>query len=321
MNRTLLATIVTITALALSLGCASQQKATGSPPESPHPARSVPSDLKYAVQRAESVGRALYLLDRVGSIATDELTRRVGDPARLALGGYLPIRLADEEGSAENRFAVLFFTNETLPRAQFEVQVAPGTEPKFIRLEPPRDLSAAVLTLVTARQAAIQAKPETHQPISPIVLPGAAMDQSGVLVYLLAGTQKENLAVLGQHFRVVVSQKDVTVSSVTPLSKSAIEIPTVAPRGDRVSELFIADPSADYPLETHVLASLQSGVPIVVSTRRGSWLVDDGKVAYFGQGRPQARRWSGTTTRSPEREPRRNLHAKLAHSPSNAAHD
>lgn len=312
MNRTLLVSVITA-AWALSLGCASRLPEPESPLGHPLTARSIPADLKYAVRRAESVGRALYLLDRVGAIASDELTRRVGDPARLALGGYLPIRLADEDGAAENRFAVLFFTNETLPRAQFEVQVAPGMEAKFIRLEPPRDLSAAVLTLVAARQAAIQAKPETHQPVSPIVLPGAAMDQPGVLVYLLAGTQKENLAVLGQHFRVVVSQKDVTVSSVTPLSKSAIEIPTIAPRGDRVSELFITDPVAEYPLETHVLASLQSGLPLVVSTRRGSWFIEDGKVAYWGQRRPQARRWSSSPARSPKQESRNDLHAQLGH--------
>lgn len=320
MNRTLLVSVATA-ALVLSLGCASRVQEPGSPLGHLQAARSIPSDLKYAVRRAESVGRALYLLESVGAIANDELTRRVGDPARLALGGYLPIRLADEDGAAENRFVVLFFTNETLPRAQFEVQVAPGTEPSFVRLEPPRDLSAAVLTLVAARQAAIQAKPETHQLVSPIVLPGAAMDQSGVLVYLLAGTQKENLAVLGQHFRVLVSQKDVTVSSVTPLSRSAIELPTIAPRGDRVSELFITDPVAEYPLETHVLASLQSGVPLVVSTRRGSWFIDDGKVAYWGQRRPLTRRAPGSTTHSQQREPRRHLHAKLGQSSRELKHD
>jgi hypothetical protein len=223
-------------------------------------------------------------LDKVASIATDELASRVGDPSRLALGGYLPIRLTDEQGAPENRFAVLFFTNETLPRAEFEVEVAPGVAPKFTRLEPPRDLSAAVLTLVAARQAALEAKPETAQRVSPVVLPGAAMNERGVLVYLLADPRKENLAVLGQNFRVVVSEKDVTVSSVTRLSKSVIELPTLARRGERVA-LSVADLNADYPLETHVLASLRSQVPLVLFTRRGSWFIDDGKVAYFGQHR------------------------------------
>lgn len=271
--------------LALSLGCASKTANPESASTSERTRRPIPPDLKYAVQRSESVGRALYLLDRVAAIAIEELASRVGDPSHLALGGYLPIRVMGEQGAAENRFAVLFFTNETLPRAQFEVEVIPGVEPKFTRLEPPRDLSAAVLTLVAARQAALEAKPETHQTVSPVVLPGAAMDEPGVLVYLLAGSRRENRAVLGQHFRVVISEKDVTVSSVTPLSKSAIEVPTIAPRGDRVAALFVADPAADYPLETHVLASLQNHVPVVVSTRRGSWFIDEGKVAYWGQRR------------------------------------
>ena len=121
------------------------------------------------------------------------------------------------------------------------------------------------------------------QPVNPMVLPGEAIGEKGVLVYLLAGATKPNSAVLGKHYRVLVSDKDRTVRSITPLSRSTLEMSTVSAKGERVAALFVTHWVTDYPLETHVLASLQAHLPLLVATQRGVWFVEDGQIAYAGE--------------------------------------
>src|SRR5206468_3754722 len=106
------------------------------------------------------------------------------------------------------------------------------------------------------------------QPINPVVLP----EKEHIVVYLLAGTNKPNVVVIGKHYRVLVSADGKTVEEVTPRSKSVIELSTEAQGPDKVAALITSQIVTDYPLETHVFASLSNRrIPIYISTTRGLW--------------------------------------------------
>jgi hypothetical protein len=82
---------------------------------------------------------------------------------------------------------------------------------------------------------------------------------------------------MGRHFRVIIGKDGTTVQSVTALSKAPSELSTYE-KGKKVDSLVTTQESTEYPLETHVFASMLAGVPIYVRTTRGVWLVDREKI-------------------------------------------
>jgi hypothetical protein len=163
------------------------------------------------------------------------------------------------------------------------VEFVPGAKPEFKTFEPAMDMSGFVLKLVMARDAAIEAKPTKNQPLNPVVMPAEAIGEQGILVYLLAGTTVPNQVVLGQHFRAIVSEQNGQVTSIMPLSKAILALPTVGEQGQRAEVLAVTHLVTEYPLETHVLANLQTQIPFVVGTSRGVWFVEKGKIQYWGK--------------------------------------
>jgi hypothetical protein len=252
-------------------------------PAAPRPAaepRPIPPQLVLPVERARTIGRQLYVLDKVSAIATDTLLAAVPSPRGLA--GYLPVQEGDGQGRAIGSFVVAFFTDEMPPRIAYEIRVKPDAQPTLQAFTPPKAGTPSFLQLVRARQAALASLPASSQPINPVVLPAAALGESGLLVYLLAGTTKPDTAVLGQHFRALVAPGSDSVQSMTPLSKSVIELATVAPGGHRTEALVVSHVVTDHPLETHVFASLLNHLPIYVGTRVGLWRVDGDDIVFLG---------------------------------------
>jgi hypothetical protein len=276
--------------LALTLGCAGSPAKV--PPSAATPAdastgsqRAIPADLTEAIERSFLIGRELYMLDGVAALATDVLFEKISDAHYQALGGYLPLRESVEHGRAQDSFLVTFFTREHPPRVAYEVRVVPDELPAFVALSPPKPVSETMAELIRARQTAIDAMPPTRQPINPILLPAEFDGEEGSLVYLLAGTTTPHLAVFGQHFRALVPAGGSKPKYLLPLSSSALEVPTRGPKGEWVDALTVTHLVTDYPLETHVLTGLQFGMPVYVTTSRGSWRVSGGgRIAFLGAG-------------------------------------
>ena len=239
----------------------------------------MPEDLRDSIQRAADLGRQLYALDTVAAIGTDVMLANVKDPVALGLVGYLPIRDGDDDGAPIDSFSVIFFTGDDPPRIALEVGVAPGRTPELRSFDPPKDMSEGVAMLARARRLALEALPERAQPLNPLVVPAEGIGETGILVYLLAGTQQPNVVVLGKHYRVRLSEDAASVQAMEPLSKSVIELPTVSPEGTAVESLFVTHIVSDFPLETHVLASLQAKLPIYVATKRGLWRVAGAEIS------------------------------------------
>lgn len=248
----------------------------------------IPENLREPVKRAEDIGRQLYYLDKVTAMGTDALLERIGRSGTKGLGGYLPLREVDEEGRPKDSWVVMFFTAEDSPRISHEVRVFAkvGKVTEYSKVDPPRKPTNDLLMLIRVRQVAISALPEVVQPINPVLLPSEVDGEEGMVVYLLAGTTKPDVAVFGKHYRAVVARDGSVVRKISPMSKTVLEVPTRDPKGE-VKALFVSHILTDWPLETHVFTSMRHKLPIYVSTKRGVWKVNGDKVSLISDRPPE----------------------------------
>jgi hypothetical protein len=283
-NDRLMRTLFIGIPLLLALGCASTPTASHGKGPSVLP---VPQDLRDQILRSSEIGQQIYLLDKVAAIGTDVLVAHVKDIHSLGLGGYIPVQEGDEEGRPKASYRVIFFTAESPPRIAYEITVEPEAKPTFQAFTPPKATTPSFQTAVRARKAAIAAMPPPQQPINPVLVPGEANGEKGILVYLLAGTNKPNIAVFGRHFRVLVSATGDAITYMKPLSNAALELPTRGPHGEEPEALIVSQIVTDYPLETHVFTSLLIKKQVYVATRRGLWRVDGDKIALVSDKPPK----------------------------------
>lgn len=244
----------------------------------------LPEELRAAIERSQSIGMALYHHDRASAIGTDVMLANVGAPQELGIAGYLAFQDADEDGRPLERWQVTFFSAGEPPSVLCRVQVPmqQGATPELTLIDPPRPVSDDARRLIRARRTALAAIGPIVQPQNPVILPGEAIGKDGILVYLLAGSTRKDVAVLGKHHRVLVSPDGETAVSVEPLSKTAIEIPLAVPPGAVAGAgLMITHLVTAWPLETHVFVSLLHRTPVYVGTSSGTWKVDGARISLL----------------------------------------
>jgi hypothetical protein len=243
----------------------------------------IPMEMRQQVRNSELIGRQIYILDKVSAIATDVLMARVPDFRNKNIGGYLPFREADDDLRPTGAYVVTFFTKDDPPRIAYEIRVQPDKQPDLKTFDPPKPALSAFVWMAKIRQAAVQALPEHPQPLNPVILPAELLGEKGTMVYLIAGTTRPNLAVFGRHHRVLFSAGATTPSYVMPLSKGILEMPA----GPTTATIFVTHILTDWPLETHVFASLLHKKPVYVATRVGLWRVDGDKIALIDDKPPK----------------------------------
>jgi hypothetical protein len=246
----------------------------------------IPPEGEPYIQRAINVGRILHAYDQVAAEGTDVMQANADAADHASLSGYL----VEHD---ESRWSVAFFTKDADPRIAARITVVPGKPPAFQRVRPAAPASAAERTAIRARQGAMAAVPEVVQPLNPVVLTGAdaleARKLAGELdsgtpteaksvVYLLAGTTRPNVAVLGRHYR-AIARADGTIDKIEPMSKGVIEISAAdLPPGARKAGLVVSHVLSDWPTEAHVFASLLYRMPVGVVTARGTFMVEGDRI-------------------------------------------
>ncbi len=240
----------------------------------------IPVELKDEITRISEVGKMIYVLDKAAAIATDSLLEHVADPKKAGVAGYLPFLEGTEDGTPKDSYLVSFFTSDTPPRIAYEVRVAFNKPPAFNAYNPPKEAVPGFELFVRARQLAVAEIPELMQPINPLIIPAEAYGEKGILVYLLAGSSKPDVAIFGKHYRALVSMDGRRIEYMKPLSKGILETPTRGPNGEKPKALVVSHLVTDYPLETHVFTSLLLGLPVYVITNRGIWCVDGDKIRF-----------------------------------------
>jgi hypothetical protein len=262
-------------AMTLALACAPRYPM--SPPSPPPP---IPVDLQAKIETSSEVGRQLYLQDKVSTIAGELMSKEAATAQDLA--GSLAFPSPEEQGRS---WIVVFYTagEQALIRYRVRVPISTtGEQPKLERVDPPTPASELLQFYIDVRAAAVKAAGPFTQPIKPIVMPAGALsdDKNDVLVELIAGTRNENVVVLGKHFRVIAG-RDGAIKSVTPLSKGPLELSLQSQPGRELGGLVVSEVVADYPLEVHVLASLQAKLPLYVGNSRGKWKVEGDKISLL----------------------------------------
>jgi hypothetical protein len=101
-----------------------------------------------------------------------------------------------------------------------------------------------------------------------------------IRVYLLAPPPEPDSVVLAGHDLARVSDDGRRLIEVVPLSRSCV----VEPRSEGAESLTVTHVLDLHPIETHVLASLELGIPVYVSTDRGRWKIEGGRISFLGRG-------------------------------------
>jgi hypothetical protein len=243
-----------------------------------------PEDLRSVIEQSQSIGTALYQNDRVSAIGTDVMLANVCAPKERGIAEYLTFRQCDENGRALDSWEVTFFSAGDPSHALCRVRVPTqsGAAPEFAVLDPPTPISDDTQRMIRARRTALAAIGPIVQPQNPVILPGQAIGKDGILVYLLAGSTRNDVVVFGKHHRVLLSSDGETVVSVEPLSKTVLEVPLESPPGVAAVGLpYVTHLVTAWPLETHVFVSLLHQMPIYVGTSRGNWVVDGAKISLL----------------------------------------
>ena len=250
----------------------------------------IPFEMRKQVRNSEIIGRQIYILDKVSAIGTDVLREKVPNFHEKNLAGYLPFQEAGDDLRPKASYLVTFFTKEEPMRIAYEIRVKPDVAPEFAAFDPPKPAPGSFVRMAKARQAAVAALPFYPQPINPLILPAELLGEKGMMVYLIAGTSKPNLAVFGRHYRVLIPEEGGPPSYVMPLSKGILELPTKpSTKGGTVEAMFVTHLLTDWPLETHVFVSLLTHKQVYVGTKVGIWCVDGDKIRFIDDRPPGGR--------------------------------
>lgn len=250
------ATVLKALAAALLIGLASPAPSSAQTPQE-----------RQAIDWALQRGRLLYDLDRAAWVATDDLVRRMPNPAAAGVRGFL----VERDGPG---FAVTFYGGtDPAPVALYRGTVRRGrvTEGQLFAEAAGPPLTPAQRRLVAARNAAATTgrRPCGSQPFNTAIVPPEGPD-TPIDVYLMTPQVRQGEFPFGGHYRATVGA-DGTVTTSRAFTNSCLAMSP--PRG--AAARFVNHLLESTPTEIQVVTALASGVPVAVGTDRGSrtWLV------------------------------------------------
>lgn len=233
-----------------------------------------PAEIRaFSLPELERMGREIHRQDRLAWKATDAILVRKIDAQKEGLKGWLVL-----PGSSRVRFL------RATPHgyeAAYDVTVPDKGK---ARVETPSDraLSPDELALLAAKETATRN-------VGPICGPGgynfAAMKDSAGdwLVWLLAPMREAGALPIGGHYRFTISADGRTLIRRDALSTSCLVLKAPKlPKGAQPVGLALNHVVSDTPLETHVFASLQTPLPLIVLIdSQPRWIVAHGSIRPF----------------------------------------
>ncbi|MCE5243162.1 MAG: hypothetical protein LLF99_08190 [Desulfobacteraceae bacterium] len=275
-----------VTVLAVFLaGCAGMEPSVRTAEQSPAGRGPVlPAHLQEKIRLSETLGEALYASAAMATLGAGVMTEKVGDAKAAGVCGTIVFSEGGGGAGGSGSWMVEFFTNLKDPRVAYQVRLvsagAGDVKKEFKVFKPPRKPADGELLLHRAIRRAVEAIPDRpDQPVTPVVLPGVVLGEDGLLVYLLAGSSRDNVAVFGKHYRVLVSLDGQRAVKVEPLSGDVLETELGAPQQDGTRPfLYVTHLLGDYPLETHVFLNRLHRTDLYVLTDKYTWRIHDGAI-------------------------------------------
>lgn len=230
-----------------------------------------PSNYQPAIKQAEHWGRLIYDYDQTVAKATDiALSNRTFKRDKRVQGWITSMQ--------SDGIATLFVGPEAGGAPAVLYEVSPATNFALSALDPPRPLTAEESGEFTARQTALAAMTSPcSKSYNTIVLPLKIGDTDAWRVYLLPGTTKQNVVLVGGYYRYDVSSDGNTITSQRAFTRSCLELVNDK-RTAGLMATHLLDPQ---PTEVHVFASLLARKPFYVGTtgNRILWMIDGGKIS------------------------------------------
>jgi hypothetical protein len=228
----------------------------------PGPAAVSETDQEAKLRAIGARGRLLFDLDRAAWVATDDLMKKLRDPAAAGLKGYV----VEHDGPG---FAVTFFGGEPGRLVAFYVARVAGGKVRSGRLLAEAErvpLTPYQLRLASARAAAVPGdlRPCTQATFNAAVIPPAS-DSAPIELYLTSAQTQEGVYPAGGHYLLTIGT-DNKVQSVRKFTNACLNMPVPRGRkgGPQTAGLFVSHILDPLPTEIHVFLSIWIGKPVFV---------------------------------------------------------
>lgn len=243
----------------------------------------------HEIERAQTLGRALYENDLIAAWATDALVKAGAISKDKRLCGYL----TTQDGASRQARFIGQVGSEYCELYTVEFSALSPTAATVHVLLDPIPLAGDRKSMFLARQTA------TNHPVklftesyNTVVLPGSLVQENDWLVYLLAATLEPDTALLGGSYRLRISHDGANVLSATALSGSLLRFSPCPKPGEN---LFVTYGLSQMPIETHVHFQLAHQVRLKVGiiqkmamqSRFVEWRIEGGKIVVGMLGKPE----------------------------------
>ena len=238
----------------------------------------VHGDEDAIIERAERLGRMLYIRDDAAAKATDLLISQGVDFIEADSKGWIT-------ECQEDSCIVTYVTGKPQQWQSFcVVEFKAGEDPNVYFSN--KDLTETQSAMFEAKQRAFEAidKP-CSKAYNTVVIPRD--DESGWLAYALAATTIPDALVVGGHYRVTVSEDGQTILVKRRFTKSCLVLsthPEDMPPDTKLAALTLTHLLDNTPTEIHVWLNLQCGLPLYVGTPdRRMWRIEDGSIQFVSR--------------------------------------
>ena len=229
-------------------------------------------------ERAEALGRLVYLYDQAAWQGTDALAAEIDFSDYPELRGYV----VDPLGNG-NLDLVFFAEDETghYEFARYEVEGSKVIGGGRIESDERVGLSPLLERLVAARSAAVEEFKRrdwvlcTNSAANFVALPP---DQDGVIAtYLLTSTDKAGVYPFGGHYRIDIGP-DGKVVKARPFTNSCLNMEVrKGPNGEEPVALGVSHILDDHPTELHYFQSNYVPIQVFVIIEGEAWAIDKGE--------------------------------------------
>jgi predicted DNA-binding transcriptional regulator len=225
-----------------------------------------------AIQRAEELGREIYVQDLYAAQATSLLLAHGVDAVEVGALGWIT-------ESRPDGAVVTFVTGDSEQwRSACAVTFVDKEDPNIILID--KDLTETQSAMFNARQLALDSVEKAcSDAYNTVVLPRDG--ESGWLAYALAATSDPNLILIGGHYRATVSADGRTVLDRRGFTRDCMVLkrPEDADPDADIAAYTLGHVLDNTPTEIHVFLNLLYGKPLyVVTADRRFWYVDGGKI-------------------------------------------
>jgi hypothetical protein len=221
-----------------------------------------------ALELAERLGWAIYRQDVASARGTDAMMALANGAPDPRVRGWVTLE-------TETGFDVQFVAPaESGLDVIYRVAVPLPGEPLASLVQPPAPASPEAQRRFRARHTVLRRGfPLCKDRYNTVVLPAELLGERGLLVYALAATTDPREAVLGGHYRFLVSEDGTSVIKEQPLSKDCMSAEL---HRDQVA-LAVTSLVMPHPNEAHYFASLLYRTPLHVAAGGKLWQVDPGR--------------------------------------------